>query len=76
MNLKDWKFRDWGLFVILLIILLTAFILLGNLIGISRETQYWGYFVFIFLPLIISAAIVEYFRSKRSEIKIIKNMNI
>lgn len=76
MNLKEWKLRDWGLFALLFIIILTVLILIGNLIGISRETPYWGYFVFVFLPIVFSGAIVEYIRRKRSEIKIIKNKNL
>jgi hypothetical protein len=76
MNLKDWKLRDWFLFVVLLIIFLIVLILLGNLIGISRETAYWGYFVDVVLPIVFSGAIVEYIRRKRSEIKIIKNRNL
>ena len=72
MEVKGWKLRDWGLFILSLVIFIVVFILIAKVVGIGKESGFWAFMFYTFLPIVCSYAITKHIKEKRAEIKVIK----
>ncbi len=70
---KGWKLIHWVWFIILLVIFIAVFILIGEAIGIKKESGFYAYLFHSFLPIVCSYAIVKHIKEKEGEIKIKKS---